>query len=1057
VTQLYAHKNAFNGGVLSPTVLGRSDLPVYQAGLKRCQNFLITRPGGLERRPGTIYVAATKTPSEQVRLFTFRFSSTQVFVISLTTTHLRVYTNDAVVNYATHRVAAGSDVDAQTDQLHIPSHGYSDGLQVTVAPTVGSTLPTGLAEGVTYTVALPPTFTPNATTDVNTGTNEVAIVPAGLVPVRDGLGEEAVDRMGPYHVSSSGNMPTTWQVSTDYYLKDITEDPADGDMGLSTTPGGAKVSLTATGSGGLTIAPTLPYLRDYFRLRAPGGRIVDITGIGDGTFDIAPLTATPFEIPSPYAESDLRQIQFAQDKDVMYMTHPDYEPRRLIRYADWAWELSTAEFEDGPYLEVGEVYPGDSPKNLTLQSVAATGSSIQLNASQAIFKGSDVGRVVRMGNDDLQDEWGWGRIVGVAGVLWTDPDWNSDTSSARATTTLTMVGHPFTTGEGPVRIPIADDGNMGLNTGTDYYIRAIDVDTISVHTSEADAINDVGREPLAAHVATEFVSSWLNIPMHGFADGDGPVSLSTSGTLTTGLSAGTDYYIITKDVDNIQLSLTLGGAPIAIADDDGTGQHTINGGSALNASCLVDIQENVHGNGFPSTTAEETWRLGAFGSDSRLGYPSAVTLFEQRLIVAGAPGTPQTVYASQAQAQLLFAPDEDDPDTADNARILTSASAYTFRLNSEDLNTIHWLRPVRILFAAGLGGIHHLSGATIAEAITPVNVNAKRGTPIGAAAVSPLTFDTSVVYVEESKKTLQRAEFRPDLEAIETTNLMGLADHLVTGTESIVELSRVQNPLPLVWVLRSDGRLMSLTLDAQQRVAAWTDSYPIGGTNTSVESITSLPDTEEGEIWMVVKRDVDGATVRHIERLANRFDETDDQSLYQAFDGGPIPYDGAPVPAGTPFTGVEHLAGETVQVLADGGVHPDVTISATGTFTLDRDATKVVVGYAFVAEAEGLPPVLPPSQSVQDLSNRPVRVVDMLVRLNRSGAFKVGRTTDDLFLVEFRDTLDLMDTAVPLFTGVRRVNINGTYDEDDAWVIRADQPVPVQILSVTPRLDFPNI
>ena len=1057
MTQFYGHQNAFNAGVLAPSVFGRSDLPAYRAGLKRCENFLIMRPGGMERRPGTIFVAEGKNPLEPIRLITFRFSNTQSYVLSFTPTHLRIYTNNALVNHGTYRISVGNTANKLTDEIRVENHGYSDGLGIKFTPVGAGTLPAPLVAGKRYTVALPPTLTPNATSEISTPNNSAQIVPASLLPVGDGLGEEIVDRMGPFHLSSSGNMPSpNWLVNTDYYLSSI----GSGEVKFSLTPGGSVATISATGSGTMNIAPTMGYKRSLFRVRDPiTGRIVNISSIGSGQFDVEPFETTPFEIPLSYLESELREIQPAQDKDVMYLTHGNLPTQRLVRYGDAAWEMEDALLEDGPYLEVGEIYPGDAPEDLLLNVASPTGSSVQLNASSAIFKNSDIGRSVRIGNDNAGDEWGWAKITGIAGVLWTDPDWNDDSSTARAGTLLTMVAHPFTTGEGPVRV---DAPNMGLLVGTDYYIRSVSVDTVSIHLSEADAINNVAPRPLAAHVATKFVSSWLKLSEHGFLDGDGPVTLSTSNTLTTGLTFGTDYFITVKDADHIQFTLTQGGAPIAIADDDGLGQHTINGGAALAAVALVDIQTNLEGLGIPTTMAGSSWRLGAFGSDPRLGYPAAVTLHEQRLVLAGAAGTPQTVYGSQSQNQLNFAPDQDDPNKAAGGtdsgyeRILTSTSSYTYRLNSEDLNTINWLRPVRILFAAGLGGIHHLSGSTIAEAITPVNVNAKRGTPVGSSSVTPLTFDTSIVFVDESLRSLQRAEFRPDLEAIETTNLSGLADHLVTRGQSFVELARIQTPLPIVWSLRSDGLLMSLTLDAQQRVAAWSTGHPIGGPSAQVESIATLPDSQDGELWLSVIRTIGGNVTRHIERMAPRFQEGDDQSLYQGFDGGPIPYNAGVVPAGSPFAGVEHLAGETISILADGGTHPDVVVSAGGTFVLERDASKVVVGFPFVAEAEGLPPVLD-SQLAQDLSNRPVRVVEVLIRMRRAGGIEVGRTTADLAPIPFRDALDLMDAPVPLFSGVKRVVINGTYDEDDAWVIRCAQPIPAQILSITPRLDFPNI
>ena len=86
-------QNNFNGGEWSPLTYGRSDIAKYKSGLATCLNYVPTSQGGLTRRPGTKYVANTKS-NQAVRLVPFEFSITQAYVLEFGTNYIRFYTND---------------------------------------------------------------------------------------------------------------------------------------------------------------------------------------------------------------------------------------------------------------------------------------------------------------------------------------------------------------------------------------------------------------------------------------------------------------------------------------------------------------------------------------------------------------------------------------------------------------------------------------------------------------------------------------------------------------------------------------------------------------------------------------------------------------------------------------------------------------------------------------------------------------------------------------------------------------------------------------------------
>jgi len=79
--------------------------------------------------------------------------------------------------------------------------------------------------------------------------------------------------------------------------------------------------------------------------------------------------------------------------------------------------------------------------------------------------------------------------------------------------------------------------------------------------------------------AVVFADDELTVTGHGYANGDGPVRLTTTDTLPAGLALATDYWIGVVDANTVQLYATLadvlaGGDAVAIGDA-GTGTHTI--------------------------------------------------------------------------------------------------------------------------------------------------------------------------------------------------------------------------------------------------------------------------------------------------------------------------------------------------------------------------------------------------------------------------------------------------------------------------------------------------
>lgn len=147
----------------------------------------------------------------------------------------------------------------------------------------------------------------------------------------------------------------------------------------------------------------------------------------------------------------------------------------------------------------------------------------------------------------------------------------------------------------------------------------------------------------------------------------------------------------------------------------------------------------------------------------------------------------------------------------------------------------------------------------------------------------------------------------------------------------------------------------------------------------------------------------------------------------------------------TAVSGLDHLEGRTVDILADGAVHPARVVSS-GSVTLDTAAGKVQAGLNYASTIETLKIE---AGAVRGTAIGQIKRVSSLtlVLLDSLGA-KVGPNEANLDVVPFRSTGDSMDTAIPLFSGDRRILNASKFETDARIVIRQDLPLPLTVLAI---------
>lgn len=232
-------------------------------------------------------------------------------------------------------------------------------------------------------------------------------------------------------------------------------------------------------------------------------------------------------------------------------------------------------------------------------------------------------------------------------------------------------------------------------------------------------------------------------------------------------------------------------------------------------------------------------------------YPSAVSYYQQRLLFAASDSKPETVFASRTGNYSSFAaryPIQDD-------------DSFEFPVVGERVNRVRHLKDFGKLLILTQGGEH---GAE-AGVLTPSSVELKRYSSNGASDLEPLEADGLLLYVQERGSQVRYLRFSQETQSFNGEDLTDFSKHLFDG-HKIVSWAYQANPYSTVWAVRDDGKVLSLALVTGQEIAAWTP-HDFGA---HVEGVCCIPEGNFDAVYFLVRREIDGRTVRYIERLHER-------------------------------------------------------------------------------------------------------------------------------------------------------------------------------------------
>ena len=402
-------------------------------------------------------------------------------------------------------------------------------------------------------------------------------------------------------------------------------------------------------------------------------------------------------------------------------------------------------------------------------------------------------------------------------------------------------------------------------------------------------------------------------------------------------------------------------------------------------------------------------------------YPGAVSYFEQRRCFAGTNNKPQNMWMTRSatESNINYSiPTQDD-------------DAIALRIVSREVQRIRHIIPLTELILLTSGGEWKISTQN-SDALTPSSVTVRPQAYNGATNVQPIVTGSSAVYVRNQSGRLHDLNYAFDINGFKSSDLSLIAPHLF-DSYSMVDMTLTKTPFPIVWVVRSDGVLLGLTYMPDQKVYAWHQH----NTDGLVESVAAVAEGNRDVLYITVARTINNATVRYVERLADRDFETLSDSF--VVDSG-LTYSGT---ATTTISGMYHLEGETVVALADGAVVKDLTVT-NGAITLSQSASLVHIGLAYTATLKTLPLSFEaPAFGQGKLKN----INEVKMRVYRSSGIKAGIDTTKLRQYKQR-TSEAYGEPPNWVSDETEILIDNSWDKSGQIIVQQDDPLPITVLSI---------
>lgn len=438
-----------------------------------------------------------------------------------------------------------------------------------------------------------------------------------------------------------------------------------------------------------------------------------------------------------------------------------------------------------------------------------------------------------------------------------------------------------------------------------------------------------------------------------------------------------------------------------------------------------------------------------FGSTNN--YPSVTDFHEGRSLWGGTNNIPGGVWMSVSN--LYYNLNVASPAKSDDA--------VTFDLRP-GVNSVHGLASLKKLVVLTADAEYTVEGGGVTNYITPASLVVQRHTARGSKRLRPIVIGDITLHVQRQGGAVRALGYSFEKDGVRSNDLTLLAPHLFRG-RTIVDWCYQQDPDSIVWCVRDDGVVLSLTFVEDQNTFAWCPHY-LGGTFGSgasatgygvAESCACIEGEEQDDVYFVVKRTINGATKRYIEQLMPRWmalfnsdgEVTNVADAY--FPDCGITY--TSVSSASSVPGLWHLEGESVYALVDGNMQGPLTVT-NGAVTLSPAMVangQAHIGYAPTADIEDLPVAQPSEGGARQGRRTAVNAVVLKLHATRGIRIADAKQPDKFVEMKSRNLAEDWNDPIQPYTGdTKPIVVDGGWNLDGNVLIRQTQLLPMEVLMI---------
>lgn len=620
-----------------------------------------------------------------------------------------------------------------------------------------------------------------------------------------------------------------------------------------------------------------------------------------------------YTVISPYAAVDLPYLKYTQSADVMTLTcynqqtlkeYPPYD-LQLVAPADWVFSQETFTQSIQPPSNVSATAQASTTLN--------TWYSYVVTAVDGVTAGDEslASAAVQVHNNDISVNAGsntitWQQVEGAAhyNIYAAQPYYST------SSTPTPQIGVPYGYLGSAIGTSFTDNNIVPNYTQTPPLhnnpfapgtILDVTVTAGGSGLSQSTVNYTIGTSTGSGFNGTPLVSAAGNLV--GFIVNDGgenykptdTITIVTGGTMASGTYTGTGsnptdgQTIILNGVTwtfkttpvspaQTQIQATVAATFLQLSHDLANSGNSLL--TAATYSAATDVLTITYGEigtagnaytiaagtyaGTPSgatlsggTNGTASSATAALVVGSQTGtYPGVASYFQQRRIYANTINTPDTYYTSQPGNYTNM--DYSIP-SVDTDAIIGTPWAQT-------VNGIQFLTPMPgglVIFTGA--GLWQLSGGNTV-ALTPADQDAQPQSRYGCSAtIPPIPINFHILYVRENNGIVYDLVYNFFANIYTGNDITVFSSHLFQGY-TLTQWAYAEKPAKLVWAVRNDGVLLSLTYIAEQEEEGWARH----DTNGLYVGVCNVEEPPVDAVYLIVQRYVQGNWVYYSERFDNR-------------------------------------------------------------------------------------------------------------------------------------------------------------------------------------------